>query len=220
MSDLPVSNNPVSYIGHYAGFASRLMAFILDSMVISGIVVSLTWFIRSTMTMLQVENLIQRLSNYFPYLLQIYDTLTSPWMNGVYTFFVIVSYYIFFWTVAGQTIGKGVMGIKIVPQRGGKMSVTRSILRYIGYFISGLPFGLGFLWILVDIRRYAWHDKISKTCVVYVWEANPDETFLATAIEEVNARQKALRNFLKRNKGDQNQNESQELIIPSGNNPD
>lgn len=32
---------------------------------------------------------------------------------------------------------------------------------------------LGFLVILADDRRQAWHDKIARTCVVYSWGAVP-----------------------------------------------
>ena len=33
--------------------------------------------------------------------------------------------------------------------------------------ISLLPFGLGFFWQLVDKERLAWHDRISKTRLIY-----------------------------------------------------
>jgi len=37
---------------------------------------------------------------------------------------------------------------------------------WIGRWLSGLLFGLGYLWILLDKDRQAWHDKLASTYVV------------------------------------------------------
>lgn len=180
----PVVSNE-SLIGQYAGFATRIIAFVIDSMVVSVTLLFTAWFINSTLLILQFQNLIQVLGNWMPRVIDLLDFLSSPAMAGVYTFIIIVTYYVFFWTVAGQTIGKAVMGIKIIPVEGGRMSLGRSILRYFGYYISGLVLGFGFLAILFNDRRFAWHDRIARTCVVHVWDARPDEVFLVAATEHV-----------------------------------
>ena len=36
----------------------------------------------------------------------------------------------------------------------------------VGYFVSGMLFGLGFLWILRDPQKQGWHDHVSGTVVV------------------------------------------------------
>ena len=174
-----------SLVGYYAGFASRLVAFVVDSLVISVIVVSITWFVKTTLIILQTRNIVVFLSRWLPKITKIDAFLTSPAMIGVYALIIIVSYNVFFWAIAGQTIGKAVMGIKIIPVKGGKMTLKRAIIRYIGYYVSGLPFGLGFLWILLNDRRAAWHDSMAGTCVVYAWDARPDEIFLVTATEQI-----------------------------------
>jgi uncharacterized RDD family membrane protein YckC len=33
----------------------------------------------------------------------------------------------------------------------------------VGYWISGLVFGLGFIWAAFDGRKEAWHDKLFDT---------------------------------------------------------
>ena len=121
---------------------------------------------------------------------------TSPLFYSLVSFLFVVSYYVFFWTIAGQTPGKGIMGLKILPRKGGKLKLGRAILRYLGYYLSIIPLGLGVLWILVDDRRLAWHDKIAGTCVVYSWEAKPDETFLSIETSKIIARTQALRTYL------------------------
>ena len=42
------------------------------------------------------------------------------------------------------------------------------LLRYLGYYISLIPFGLGFLWVGIDPRKQGWHDKIASTVVIKV----------------------------------------------------
>jgi uncharacterized RDD family membrane protein YckC len=86
---------------------------------------------------------------------------------------VIVAYPIVFWSLAGQTPGKAVMGLRIVRLDGKRMTVWRAVVRYVGSWLAALPLGLGFIWILLDKRRQGWHDKIAGTCVVYTWGAHP-----------------------------------------------
>ena len=45
-------------------------------------------------------------------------------------------------------------------------STAQNIIRYLGYFISFLPLGLGFLWIAFDERKQGWHDKLAGTVVI------------------------------------------------------
>jgi uncharacterized RDD family membrane protein YckC len=74
---------------------------------------------------------------------------------------------VFFWTGTGQTPGKMAMGIRVVSaQTGDVIGMGEALLRYVGYIISGLALGLGFLWIIWDPKHEGWHDKIASTRVV------------------------------------------------------
>ena len=42
------------------------------------------------------------------------------------------------------------------------------IVRALSCFLSLIVGGLGFLWIVFDVDRQAWHDKIAGTAVVRV----------------------------------------------------
>ena len=67
----------------------------------------------------------------------------------------------------GQTIGKKMMKIRIVKEDGTSFGYGDAVLRNIvGYWISSLVCGLGFIWALFDARKQGWHDKIFKTLVV------------------------------------------------------
>jgi uncharacterized RDD family membrane protein YckC len=68
---------------------------------------------------------------------------------------------------SGQTIGKRILGIRIVGEDGSPVGYTTLLLRNcVGYFISAIAAFIGFLWALWDSKRQAWHDKIARTSVV------------------------------------------------------
>lgn len=72
-----------------------------------------------------------------------------------------------FWATRQATPGKWVLGLRIVSaQDGGPVPFGRLVLRYVGYVLSSLPLGLGFLWALWDRRAQTWHDKLARTLVV------------------------------------------------------
>ena len=49
---------------------------------------------------------------------------------------------------------------------GGKPTTRQLIVRYLGYFVSTIPLGLGLLWVAFDPRKQGWHDKLAGTVVV------------------------------------------------------
>ncbi|RMG45645.1 MAG: RDD family protein [Acidobacteria bacterium] len=71
--------------------------------------------------------------------------------------------------LTGQTVGKMVVGIRVVRADGRPLGWRRALGRHtLGYAISGVPLGIGFLWALWDSEKQAWHDKIFATRVVKV----------------------------------------------------
>ena len=69
--------------------------------------------------------------------------------------------------------GKGwkcsAMKLQIVHEDGsGDIGIGTALLRYVGYIVSGLAIGLGFLWIIWDDKKQGWHDKIASTKVIRV----------------------------------------------------
>lgn len=96
-------------------------------------------------------------------------------------FIVSLVYYLRAWTRSGRTVGNIVMDIKVVGADGNPPTLGKAILRYIGYIISGLIAGLGFLWVAFDNKRQGLHDKIAGTYVVFT--ENPLTPQDATAYE-------------------------------------
>ncbi len=76
-------------------------------------------------------------------------------------------YFPFFWARGGQTPGMKLFRIRIVRDRdGGPISGGQALLRLLGYFVNGVVFYIGYVWILVDKRRRGWHDLIAGTVVI------------------------------------------------------
>ncbi len=78
-------------------------------------------------------------------------------------------YYVLYQSKAGQTLGKKVLGVKVVNAEGHTPSMITFFLReFIGKLVSGLILGIGYLWPLWDKNKQALHDKIASTFVVRV----------------------------------------------------
>lgn len=67
----------------------------------------------------------------------------------------------------GQTIGKKLLGIRVVDfNTGGSIGYGRAALRLLGRFVSQIPCYLGYLWMLWDKEKQTWHDKFATSVVV------------------------------------------------------
>lgn len=185
-----------SRIGHYAGFVSRLIAFLIDTVIASIALAFSTWFVKTTIQPARFGAILSRLFQGMPALQSVVNFLFSPTMAAIISIGFVLFYYVFFWYAAGQTPGKAILGIKIVSLSGRKLTLLQTIVRYIGYFISAFVLGLGFAWILIDDRRLGWHDRLARTCVIYAWDARPDETFLASALDIITKSRNGLRQLL------------------------
>ena len=74
---------------------------------------------------------------------------------------------VLFWIARQATPGKMAISARIVDAKtGGKATTRQLVIRYLGYYVSLLPFGLAMLWVAFDRRKQGWHDKIAGTVVV------------------------------------------------------
>jgi uncharacterized RDD family membrane protein YckC len=70
--------------------------------------------------------------------------------------------------VGGQTIGKMLVGIRVVDVDGSAVSVGAALLRFAGYFASLAGFGLGYVMAGLRRDKRALHDLIAGTRVEHV----------------------------------------------------
>jgi uncharacterized RDD family membrane protein YckC len=77
------------------------------------------------------------------------------------------TYFVLFWSTAGQTPGMRWMGLRLMDVHGAHPSVPRSLVRLVGLLLAIIPLGAGFLPVLVDDRRRALQDLLAGTVVFY-----------------------------------------------------
>jgi uncharacterized RDD family membrane protein YckC len=88
------------------------------------------------------------------------------------TFILVLNggYLAAFTAAGGQSIGKMVGGIRVVSSdptaATDRVPLGQAVLRAVGYFISALPLGVGFLPAIFSADKRAFHDRLAHTRVV------------------------------------------------------
>lgn len=77
------------------------------------------------------------------------------------------------WKLKGTTVGGIVCNLRVVRTDGRDIEWETAIVRALGCFLSLIPAGLGFIWMVFDNNRQTWHDKIAGTVVVRVPRNTP-----------------------------------------------
>ena len=77
-------------------------------------------------------------------------------------------FFTYFWRLKGQTLGMQVWKIKTINDRGEILTFAECVVRFFFATFSFAVMGLGFVWILFDPDRLAWHDRASGTRVVFL----------------------------------------------------
>jgi uncharacterized RDD family membrane protein YckC len=92
----------------------------------------------------------------------------NPMVAGTLGLFVGMSalYEIYLGGILGQTLGKRLLGIRVISARGSAPGPVIACVRFLTMLVSLLPAGLGFLWCLFDRERRALHDHLSGTYVI------------------------------------------------------
>lgn len=138
---------------HYAGFWRRVGATLIDYVLFSMVLALLyAMFTGHTGVRIVVTD-----SGFTV-------TSTNEWLDNLFYFAVTVV----MWVKLSGTPGKLLLGCHVLDAQTQKpVGWKQALLRYVGYFVSALPLGLGFFWIAWDKRKQGFHDKIAKTIVVF-----------------------------------------------------
>jgi len=162
----------------YVGFWMRLLAFFIDSLVVSLILspLMLALYGGGYFTKLNAELAALLVSSGDPSadLARMLEILGRPdsaisAISDIRVQFGLLVATILFWRFRGATPGKMLVKAKIVTADGLRQPSTgRLIGRFLAYFVSIIPSFLGFLWIAFDKRKQGWHDKLAGTVVINV----------------------------------------------------
>ena len=136
----------------YAGFWIRVLAYLIDSVLLITVQTVLSLLINLTIGMLGIA------------------TEGDPAINTIIWLFgavLSISYAVFFTGYCGQTPGKMALRIKVIRTDGSPVSYGRAALREVlGKFISSILLGIGYLMVAFDNRKQGLHDKIADTYVI------------------------------------------------------
>jgi uncharacterized RDD family membrane protein YckC len=101
----------------------------------------------------------------------LFGHLRPEWLVGVLAgagwLLVVGTYFVGFWSTAGQTPGMRLMRLRVVDPRGAPPSAGRSSVRLVGLALAIIPLFAGFLPALFDERRRALQDFLAGTVVRY-----------------------------------------------------
>src|SRR3989338_1874757 len=84
----------------------------------------------------------------------------------IFLFMIGFLYFAWFWTHGGQTLGLRTWKLRLVACDGGSVTWPQATQRFTLALVSWLCLGLGFLWVLVDREKLAWHDRFSGTHLI------------------------------------------------------
>lgn len=141
--------------GRYAGPVTRFIAFIIDSVIVTTgftLIAAGARFLIELVTARQIE------------------------VGGRGLWFVIafvVWAFLYLWlsiAVFGKTLGKTVMGVRVVTADGSvALHGQQAMVRALSYPLSFAVIGVGLLGVVFGRERRAWHDHLARTAVVYDW---------------------------------------------------
>lgn len=135
----------------YVGLVTRTVAFVLDAALVNLVAVGAAGVVGLVVSVVTVPDVLRTIG------LAAAGTIYALWTIG---------YFVAFWCTTGQTPGCRALRIRVEPAAGGRLSVGRGLLRFLGLNLAAIPLFAGFLPILVDERRRGLHDFLARTVVV------------------------------------------------------
>ena len=145
---MPGGYQPVAVAspGSYGGFWIRVVAYIIDAIII-GIVVAILSI---------------------PLAVNYSDVNSGSFRasNGI-RFVISLLYFTLLWGYMGASLGQRILGLHVVDATTGQaIGYGKAALRFIGLIISFLVCFIGVIWVAFDPRKQGWMDKIAGTVVV------------------------------------------------------
>jgi uncharacterized RDD family membrane protein YckC len=135
----------------YAGIATRGVAFVVD------LAITQVVFLAGAAMLGLLTSLV--------------GELRPSWLANTLAAFgwtlLVGTYFVLFWTVAGQTPGMRLMRLRVAGAVGAPPQLGRSLLRFVGLLLAIVPLFAGFLPVLFDARRRGLHDFFARTVVIH-----------------------------------------------------
>ncbi len=160
----PPAPRPAPTAPASAGFAIRLAAAVYDLLIVQALISIITspWSDK----MSELNNVLVAQSKAVNPDLQVFF---HAWLILAAIFVpVTLLYSVVFTVLQGATPGKRVLGLRVTRSDGSPLTWNAALLRYGAQWVSMIPFGFGFLLILVTRDDLALHDYLAKTRVIWI----------------------------------------------------
>jgi uncharacterized RDD family membrane protein YckC len=143
-------------VRRYGGFFRRAMALLIDFLVVAllSVVMGLLAYIGYKVGLAAHQRAVSGAT-----MLPLITLLTAA------STFLAMSYFVVFHGMAGKTIGKWLMSLRVVGADDERIGYRRACLRWIAAVVFA-PVLLGFLWVFWNRERRAWHDYLARTWVI------------------------------------------------------
>lgn len=144
----------------YAGLATRAIALALDAAAINAIALGVGGVLALCTSLLHLPSEVERLTA----------------LAGAAAWALLsVGWFVVFWSTSGQTPGDRVMRIRVRDARDPQRPIKprRALLRLIALALGAIPLFAGYLMLLLDDRRRAFHDRVARTVVVHAPDDDP-----------------------------------------------
>jgi uncharacterized RDD family membrane protein YckC len=148
--------------GHRAGFASRVVADLVD--------LGVAWLLG--LSALLAAGVVRYLLTGPPLRLPV----VPNWLGASAGAAIAVAYLALSWAATGRSVGKQLAGLRVVDRAGRRLSLWRSFARAVLYVL----FPAGLLWVLASRRNASVQDLVVGTAVVYDWAYHPADETLPT----------------------------------------
>jgi uncharacterized RDD family membrane protein YckC len=140
--------------GTSAGFGRRLAALVYDTVLLAGLLIVYT------VALLPLTHGRPLLD----------EAVGASWafVYRLSLIGVIGAYFVFNWVHSGQTLGMRAWHLHVVDKTGHRLKTARAALRFGCALLAWIPAALGVLWLYLDPRGLALHDRLSGTRIVHV----------------------------------------------------
>lgn len=130
----------------YSSSFKRFIAFVIDALIIR-MGVTILFGVLADYELFDVHNLFNRNTFIIELIMMVYFVAceSSTWQG---------------------TLGKKILGMKVVDESFGRISAKTALVRYLTKYLSTFVFALGYIWIIFDSKKQGWHDKLAKTFVI------------------------------------------------------
>jgi uncharacterized RDD family membrane protein YckC len=143
----------------YAGFVVRVAAFLIDGAVLFAFSLPLTAAgylgIRAGLLALGQGDAIEADETLMTF-------FTAAWLAMGAVYFTTLH------RATGQTIGKALLGLRVLTIDLDRLGYFRALFRTLCYALSSSFLGFGFLLVALTPRKRGWHDLLAGTCVVHL----------------------------------------------------